>query len=57
MIHPILDEFYSADPSQERSLKFAQTKGQTVTNARKEVITGNIEHDGVKSSSHPKLPA
>jgi glutamine amidotransferase len=38
MIHPILDEFYSANPSDERSATFAQTKGQTVTNAQKEVI-------------------
>jgi hypothetical protein len=36
LIHPILDEFYSADPLNSRSLAFAQTKGQVVTNAGKE---------------------
>ncbi|KAF2398598.1 N-terminal nucleophile aminohydrolase [Trichodelitschia bisporula] len=39
MIHPIIDEFYSDNPSHSRSAQFAQTKGQTVTNAKKEVIT------------------
>jgi glutamine amidotransferase len=36
LIHPILDEFYSADPLNSRSLTFAQAKGQTVTNTKKE---------------------
>ena len=40
MIHPIIDEFYSPNPSHSRSSQFAQTKGQTITNSKKEVITG-----------------
>jgi glutamine amidotransferase len=40
MIHPILDEFYS--PNANRSSTFAQAKGQTVTNAQKEVITTDL---------------
>jgi hypothetical protein len=39
MIHPIIDEFHVANPSHTRSSKFAQTKGQTITNAKKEVLT------------------
>jgi len=39
MVHPIVDEFYIANPSHTRSSKFAQTKGQTITNAKKEVLT------------------
>jgi glutamine amidotransferase len=39
MVHPIIDEFHVANPSHTRSSKFAQTKGQTITNAKKEVIT------------------
>lgn len=39
MVHPIIDEFHVTNPSHTRSSKFAQTKGQTITNAKKEVIT------------------
>jgi len=43
MVHPIIDEFHVANPSHNRSSKFAQTKGQTITNAKKEVISpGNF---------------
>jgi glutamine amidotransferase len=40
MIHPIIDEFYNADPAHERSAGFAQAKGQTVTGRDKVVLTG-----------------
>ena len=39
MIHPIIDEFYSDNPSHSRSSKFAETKGQmspTATRAAQE---------------------
>jgi glutamine amidotransferase len=39
LMHPILDEFYSADPLNSRSLTFAQTKGQAVANAKKEGLS------------------
>jgi glutamine amidotransferase len=39
LIHPILDEFYSADPLNSRSLTFAQTKGQAVAKAKKEGLS------------------
>ena len=39
LVHPIMDEFHVANPSHIRSSKFARTKGQTITNAKKEVIT------------------
>jgi glutamine amidotransferase len=42
MIHPIVDEFWSPNPSHTRSTQFAQTKGQTTTNEKKEVIVPNI---------------
>jgi glutamine amidotransferase len=59
LIHPILDEFYSADPLNSRSLTFAQTKGQTVTNTKKDVLNiskissklGNINIDSSSSES------
>jgi len=35
MVHPIVDEFYSDSPLNVRSSRFAQTKGQTVTNSKK----------------------
>jgi glutamine amidotransferase len=38
MIHPIVDEFYNKNPSHLRSTQFAQTKGQTMTNEKKEVL-------------------
>lgn len=44
MIHPIRDEYWSPNPSQERSMEFAQTKGQTITNGNKEVITATSSH-------------
>jgi hypothetical protein len=37
MIHPIKDEYWT-DNSDDRSSTFAQTKGQTVTNSKKQVI-------------------
>ncbi|KAF1352879.1 N-terminal nucleophile aminohydrolase [Lizonia empirigonia] len=39
MIHPIIDSFYSANPAHERSARFAQAKGQTVTGPDKRVLT------------------
>ena len=39
MIHPIIDEFYSYNPSHSRSSQFARTKGQTVTGADKKVLS------------------
>jgi hypothetical protein len=53
-MHPILDEFYSLNPSNERSASFAASKGQTVTNAKKEVIVD--ETDSSIDSSDLKLP-
>ncbi|KAF1943739.1 N-terminal nucleophile aminohydrolase [Clathrospora elynae] len=38
MIHPIIDEFYSANPAHERSAGFAQAKGQTVTGLDKQPL-------------------
>ena len=38
MIHPIVDEFYSANPAHSRSAGFAQAKGQTVTGPDKIVL-------------------
>jgi glutamine amidotransferase len=45
MIHPIVDEFWSPNPSHERSTQFAQTKGQTTTNEKKEVLTNGTGPD------------
>ncbi|RMZ71096.1 glucosamine 6-phosphate synthetase [Pyrenophora seminiperda CCB06] len=42
MIHPIVDEFYSHNPSHERSANFAQKKGQTVTGSDKRVLGGEV---------------
>jgi hypothetical protein len=53
-MHPILDEFYSSNPSNERSGSFAASKGQTVTNAKKEVIVD--ETDSSLNSVDLKLP-
>jgi glutamine amidotransferase len=39
MVHPIIDEFHVTNPSHNRSSKFARTKGQTITNAKKEILT------------------
>ncbi|KIW00004.1 uncharacterized protein PV09_08358 [Verruconis gallopava] len=50
MIHPIIDEFWNPNPSHERSTQFAQTKGQTTTNEKKEVVVpgnGSIVTGGV----------
>jgi len=52
MIHPIIDEFYNENPSHTRSSQFAQTKGQTITNSKKEVIIGAASGD-VSGSSTP----
>ena len=30
LVHPIIDQYHSSNPSQNRSIQFAQTKGQTV---------------------------
>ncbi|CAI6341204.1 unnamed protein product [Periconia digitata] len=38
MIHPIIDEFYSANPAHARSAGFAQAKGQTITGPDKRVL-------------------
>ncbi|KAF2011375.1 N-terminal nucleophile aminohydrolase [Aaosphaeria arxii CBS 175.79] len=38
MIHPIIDEFYSANPAHSRSAGFAQAKGQTITGPDKRVL-------------------
>lgn len=46
MIHPIIDEFYSANPAHERSAGFAQAKGQTVTGKDKRVITSEEAGSG-----------
>lgn len=55
LIHPILDEFYSADPLNSRSLTFAQTKGQAVANAKKDMsisrINSQLANMDVDSSS------
>lgn len=51
MIHPIIDEFYSENPAHSRSSKFAQTKGQSVANSKKEVVVGGITSGNVT----PKL--
>lgn len=45
MIHPIVDEFWSPNPSHTRSTQFALTKGQTTTNSKKEVITNGGSPD------------
>ncbi|EDU48839.1 glutamine amidotransferase [Pyrenophora tritici-repentis] len=42
MIHPIVDEFYSRNPSHERSANFAQQKGQTVTGSDKRVLGNEV---------------
>jgi len=39
MIHPIIDEFYSANPAHARSAGFAQAKGQTITGPDKRVLS------------------
>src|ERR1700761_2463821 len=52
MIHPIIDEFYNENPSHTRSSQFAQTKGQTITNSKKEVILGAASGD-ISGSSTP----
>jgi hypothetical protein len=53
-MHPILDEFYTSNPSTERSGSFAASKGQTVTNANKEPIVD--ETDSSINSVDLKLP-
>ncbi|KAF2489831.1 N-terminal nucleophile aminohydrolase [Lophium mytilinum] len=42
MIHPVRDQFYSANPAHERSAKFAETKGQMVTGPDKSVLIGEV---------------
>ena len=56
MIHPIIDEFYSENPSHSRSSQFAQTKGQTITNSKKEVITGAMSGSSIPGAAPPKEP-
>jgi hypothetical protein len=53
-MHPILDEYYTLNPSNERSASFAASKGQTVTNSKKEVIVD--ETDSSTESVDLKLP-
>ena len=38
LIHPIIDEFWSSNPSHERNSSLAQKRGQTTVNNKKEVI-------------------
>ncbi|KAF1957695.1 N-terminal nucleophile aminohydrolase [Byssothecium circinans] len=48
MIHPIVDEFYSANPAHTRSAGFAQAKGQTITGPDKRVLPqrpANVDGD------------
>lgn len=42
MIHPIIDNFYNANPAHERSAGFAQAKGQTVTGPNKQVLGPSV---------------
>lgn len=51
MIHPIIDEFYSENPAHSRSSQFAQTKGQSVANSKKEIVVGGITSEDIT----PKL--
>ncbi|KAF2666519.1 N-terminal nucleophile aminohydrolase [Microthyrium microscopicum] len=44
MIHPILDEFYTPN-SANRSSTFAQTKGQTVTDSKNDIITTELKEN------------
>lgn len=46
MIHPIIDEFYSHDPSHSRSSRFAQAKGQTVTRPDKTIVSQPMTREG-----------
>lgn len=58
MVHPIIDEFYNDNPSHTRSSKFAQTKGQTITNAKKEILTpGTATPNPTGGQSVPNLDA
>jgi glutamine amidotransferase len=45
MIHPIIDEFYSANPAHTRSAGFAQAKGQTITGPDKRVLPQRVNGD------------
>ena len=56
MVHPIIDEFYNANPSHSRSSKFAQTKGQTITNSKKEVLTPGTSTPNVARPQTPLHP-
>lgn len=47
MIHPIIDEFYCENPAHSRSSQFAQTKGQSVANSKKEVVIGGVTSEAV----------
>ncbi|PVH99423.1 N-terminal nucleophile aminohydrolase [Periconia macrospinosa] len=48
MIHPIIDEFYSANPAHARSAGFAQAKGQTITGPDKRVLPQPV--NGVRAT-------
>ncbi|KAF2873567.1 nucleophile aminohydrolase [Massariosphaeria phaeospora] len=49
MIHPVIDEFYSANPAHARSAGFAQAKGQTITGPDKRVLSQT--EDGANGDS------
>lgn len=51
MIHPIIDEFYSADPAHSRSPGLAQAKGQTVTGPDKRVLENQRSSSPAKNAS------
>jgi glutamine amidotransferase len=42
MIHPIIDDFYSANPAHTRSAGYAQAKGQTITGPDKVVLQERV---------------
>lgn len=46
MIHPIIDDFYSANPAHARSAGFAQAKGQTITGPDKRVLSQAVNGGG-----------
>ncbi|KAJ4290502.1 glutamine amidotransferase subunit [Kalmusia sp. IMI 367209] len=56
MIHPIIDEFYSANPAHTRSSGFAQAKGQTITGPDKVVLQQpmNGERSGSRTPDRSK---
>ena len=51
MIHPIIDEFYSANPAHTRSAGFAQAKGQTITGPDKRVLPQQVDSSESEAAS------